>query len=51
MEKTGLLGKIYDIVYTIYQERAWLDTDGLEHDGRISYRRGLARGIEAFKEV
>jgi hypothetical protein len=35
----------------IYQGRQWLDTEGLEGEGRISYKRGLACAIEAFRET
>jgi hypothetical protein len=51
LDKTGLLAKIYDSASAIDQGRKWLDTDGLEHEGRINYRKGLALGVEAFKEA
>ena len=51
MERTGLLAKIYDSALRIDQGRKWLDTDGLEHEGRINYRKGLALGLEAFREA
>ena len=51
MDATGLLAKIYDSAYYIDQGRKLSDTDGLEHEGRISYRRGLVRGLEAFREA
>ena len=51
MDRAGLIAKIQVSVTTIYQGRQWLDTEGLEGEGRVSYRRGLARAIEAFKEA
>ena len=39
MDRTGLIGKIQIGVTTIYQGRQWLDTEGLEGEGRISYKR------------
>jgi hypothetical protein len=35
----------------IDQGRKWLDTDGLEHEGRISYRTGLSLALAAFKDA
>jgi hypothetical protein len=49
LDKVGLLAKINAGVITIYQGRKWLDTEGLESEGRISYKKGLARGIEVFR--
>jgi hypothetical protein len=51
LDRAGLLSKINAGVITIYQGRQWLDTEGLEGDGRISYKTGLAIAMEAFKEV
>lgn len=51
MERTGLLAKVYDSASFIDQGRKWLDTDGLEHDGRIIYKSALVRGLEAFREA
>jgi hypothetical protein len=51
LDRTGLLAKIFDSASTIAQGRKWLDTDGLEHEGRINYRKGLALGLEAFREA
>jgi predicted nucleic acid-binding protein len=51
LDKVGLSGKIYTSVTTIYQGRKWLDTEGLEGEGRISYKEGLALAIEAFRAV
>jgi hypothetical protein len=35
----------------IEQGRKWLDSEGQESAGQISYRKGLAFACEAFKEV
>ncbi|GHV87441.1 hypothetical protein AGMMS50255_7370 [Spirochaetia bacterium] len=51
MDKTGLIDKINASVMYIYQGREWLDTEGFEGEGRKSYRKGLAFGIEAFREA
>jgi hypothetical protein len=51
LDRVGLIGKIQVGVTTIYQGRQWPDTEGLEGEGRISYKRGLALAVEAFKET
>ena len=51
MGRTGLLDKIHDSVSYIYRGREWLGTDGLEHEGRISFQDGLVLGLEAFREA
>jgi len=52
LDRTGLLAKkIADSVVQIDRGRKWLDTDGLEHEGRISYKDGLVAALEAFKEA
>jgi hypothetical protein len=51
LDRIGLLANIYDSALAIDQGRKWLDTDGLEHEGRISYKNGLALGIEAFRKT
>jgi hypothetical protein len=38
-------------VSLINNGRKWLDTEGHEAEGRISYRKGLAIALEAFREV
>jgi hypothetical protein len=47
----GLSAEIYASVTAIYQGRQWLDTEGLESEGRVSYKRGLAKGLEAFRSA
>ncbi|MDR0639052.1 MAG: hypothetical protein LBG27_09185 [Spirochaetaceae bacterium] len=51
MDRTVLLAKVYGSTPAIDQGRKWLDTDGLEHEGRINYRKGLTLGLEAFWEA
>jgi hypothetical protein len=51
MDQTGLLNEILKAAETIDQGRKWLDTDGLEREGRINYRKGLARAALAFAEA
>jgi hypothetical protein len=51
LDRTGLRNKIYSSVADIYQGREWLDTDGLEREGRIRYNKGLSYALGAFKEA
>lgn len=51
MDRTGLIGKIHAGVTMIYRGRQWLNTEGLEGEGRVSYQDGLTLGIEAFLEA
>lgn len=51
MDRTGLVDKIIDSAYAIEQGRKWLDVEGQAESGRVSYRTGLARALELFKEV
>ena len=51
MDRIGLLDSILDCEAQIDQGRKWLDTDGLEREGRLSYQRGLALAMEAFRNV
>jgi hypothetical protein len=51
LDRTGLLGNIYESVIYIDQGRIWLDAEGHTEEGRISYRKGLALALEAFKEA
>jgi hypothetical protein len=41
LDRTGLLGNIYESVIYIDQGRIWLDAEGQAEEGRISYRKGL----------
>jgi len=49
MDRIGLLRDVFDSVENIAEGRAWLDTVGLESNGRVSYRRGLAKAMDAFQ--
>jgi hypothetical protein len=51
LDRIGLLDKITNSALYIYQGRLWLDTDGLEHEGRIRYNEGLSLASESFKEI
>jgi hypothetical protein len=51
LDRTGLLAKILQSAYAIEQGRKWLDTEGQTEAGRVSYRTGLTRALEAFKEA
>lgn len=51
MERIGLLNDISDSAEDIYQGRSWLDTDGQEHNGRLSYNRGLSQAMDIFRQV
>lgn len=51
MDQIGLIAKIQTSVAEIYQGRQWLNAEGLEGEGRISFQDGLALGIEAFREA
>jgi hypothetical protein len=51
LERIGLIGKIFDSEADIDRGRKWLDTDGLEHAGRMSYHKGITSAMDAFREV
>jgi hypothetical protein len=51
LDRVGLLDKINESVTAIYQGRAWLATDSLEHEGRRSYEDGLAMAMDVFKTI
>jgi hypothetical protein len=48
---TGLQDSIVTGVMDIYRGREWLDTEGLESAGRVSYNNGLSLVLETFKEA
>ena len=48
MERIGLVDDIVISAIDIDQGRKWLDTDGMEHEGRVTYRRGLVSAIDSF---
>jgi hypothetical protein len=51
MDRTGLLDSIIDSEKNIDQGRKWLDSDGTEREGRLSFRRGLTLAIDTFRMV
>ena len=51
MERIGLLDSIIQSEANIDRGRKWLDTDGMEREGRLSYRSGLTLAMEAFLAV
>jgi hypothetical protein len=51
LDLTGLLADILTSVVRIYEGREWLDTEGLEGDGRVSYNSGLSLALASFKTV
>ena len=51
MDKVGLLADVALSVTSIDQGRKWLDTDGMEREGRISYRQGLDIALTKFTEL
>jgi hypothetical protein len=51
MDRDGLITKIFDSETYIDEGRRWLDLDGFEHEGRISYRKGLTMAMEVFRDV
>jgi hypothetical protein len=48
MEQIGLADKIIGCVADIDMGRKGFAIDGLEHEGRLSYERGIAAAAEAF---
>ncbi|MDR1787425.1 MAG: hypothetical protein LBR16_03120 [Treponema sp.] len=51
MDRVGLLDNIGTSVTRVYQGRAWLDTEGREGDGRVSYNKGLSLALASFQTV
>jgi hypothetical protein len=51
MALTGLPNKIFGAVSFIDRGRKGLDTDGSEHDGRVSYEIGITNALSAFQEA
>lgn len=50
-DPTGLTDKILKAVYAIDAGRKGLATDGKEHEGRLSYEKGIAAASAAFAEA
>jgi hypothetical protein len=51
MEKSGLGSSISKAVAQIAEGRKGLETDGREHEGRLSFEDGIAEARAIFKEV
>ena len=51
MDRTGLLDNIIQSEANIDRGRKWLDTDGMEREGRLSYRSGLSLAMDTFQAV
>jgi hypothetical protein len=51
LDRAGLLNKIFIAVYYIVHGRKGLSTDGTEHEGRITFEKGLSEAMQAFREV
>jgi len=51
MDQTGLLARIITAAAYIDNGRKGLDTDGEEHNGRISYEIGISNALLIFQET
>jgi hypothetical protein len=51
MEAIGLVDRIHTFAVFIDHGRRGLDTDGWEHEGRLSYEIGISGALEVFREV
>ena len=51
MDRIGLLDSIIKSEIDIDQGRKWLETDGMERDGRSSFQSGLTKAMEVFQAV
>jgi hypothetical protein len=55
LDQTGLPDRINTSVKAIYQGKEWLDTEGLEGKGRISFKGGFAldvlKNADIYKSV
>jgi hypothetical protein len=51
LDPTGLLNDILASANNIDAGRKALDTDGMEHEGRLFYRDGIATAMSSFQEV
>ncbi|MCL2688217.1 MAG: hypothetical protein FWE57_00020 [Chitinispirillia bacterium] len=51
MEQIGLVNKIYDAAIKIDSGRKGFATRGKEQEGRISYEKGIANAMTAFKQA
>jgi hypothetical protein len=51
MDQTGFLVKLTGYVNDIDDGRKGLDTDGDEHEGRVSYEKGISGALKSFQEA
>jgi len=51
LDRAGLIADLVESAQRIDEGRKWLDSDGLEHAGRVSYKNGLAAALATFKEA
>jgi hypothetical protein len=51
LDQTGFRDKILVSVDNIYKGRQWLDTEGFEGEGRVSYRSGIALALDTFQKI
>ena len=51
MDRDGLIVSVIESEMLIDEGRKWLESEGFEAEGRLSYRLGLQRAIEVFGEV
>ena len=51
MDTTGLVSSVYRAVINIDFGRKGFATWGKEHEGRMSYERGIAEALSIFKEA
>jgi len=51
LDKTGLVSSIADAAVAIDFGRKGFATRGKEHEGRLSYERGISEALSAFKEA
>jgi hypothetical protein len=51
MDLTGLITRIQTAAFYIDSGRRGLDTDGQEHEGRLSYEIGISGSLQIFQEI
>ena len=51
LEKTGLISSVVEATVNIDSGRKGFATWGKEHEGRMSYERGISAALTAFKEA
>ena len=51
MDLTGYLARIVSATVYIDNGRRGLNTDGQEHEGRLSYEVGISSALSIFQEI